>query len=334
MGDKQSAPEEVTGYQVVLYVGDTKPDEDGHKVVDLTPVELSVESVLEALRQSGVTPADLRSRTVVRVDGDQRKAVAVYAALLGFAGRRLDVTDGDQVVPIAAIEDRVSRLPDAGRPPEPVAQIQVGPVVRADLVCVTPDTGLGPDVVSTIRYAKRVRFVPATGTPRAVAAVSQLAVIAAIRARGGNDRLPYLVEGDEPVAPDDDPTQVVGLCLDTLRRGGVELRRSLRFDDRGALAPRALPTPRQRTLLAAEAVPIEHALVALGATQDPVSGLWHCPRPDRHTNGDANASMKVQKGKTQCFRCDAERVDSLRLAMDVKGFIPDEAADWLLAHVG
>jgi hypothetical protein len=36
------------------------------------------------------------------------------------------------------------------------------------------------------------------------------------------------------------------------------------------------------------------------------------------------------KGQVRCYRCDGERVDSLRLTMDVLGLSPDEAAAWLV----
>jgi hypothetical protein len=205
-------------------------------------------------------------------------------------------------------------------------------VAHPELLSISTTDGLSGDDVSAIRYAKRVRFVPAAQSSPALDAVSQLIILAGLRARGDVDRLPYLVKGDEPVAADGEDG-VVGLCLDTLRRGAVEARRAMRHDDRSQLAPKAELTARQRMLLAASAVPIESVLTWLGASRDESSELWHCPRPERHNHGDANASMRVVRGKTQCFRCDAERVDSLRLVVDTKGMVPDTAAEWLLVEV-
>jgi hypothetical protein len=71
----------------------------------------------------------------------------------------------------------------------------------------------------------------------------------------------------------------------------------------------------------------------LGATT-PDGVLWHCPRPDRHRNGDANASMRVDEQGARCFRCDPEKIDSLRLVADVRGISFDEAADWILSNTG
>ena len=318
-------------YQVCLYVGEAPPVSDGLKAVDLTPARVDADAVLEALVASKLTPADLRARVVVKVGGDARGAVAVYAALLGFAGRRLDVTDGQRVVNAADLEEGARQLKDAGRPETLPAQIQVGPVTHPQLLSIDTRSALSPVSVSAIRFARRVRFVPAAGPSPALDAVAQLVVLAAVRVRGSNDRLPYLVEGTEPAPPEEDPTAVSGLCLDTLRRAGVELRHTLRADDAGEVAEKAAISARQRELMAASAVPVETALTLLGATQDANTGLWHCPRPDRHTHGDANASMRVVRGKVQCFRCDDERVDALRLAMDVLGAVPDEAAEWLLA---
>jgi len=317
-------------YQVCLYVGPEASPVEGMKVVDLTPVELTPDAVLAKLKTSELAPSDLRARVVLKVEGDPYLAVAVYAALMGFAGRRLDVTDGSTLVVVADLESRLRALTDLGKPDPVPVQIQVSPTPHRELPSISAADGLSPADISAIRYAKRVRFAPADGDPAALAAVSQLIILAELRARGDVERLPYLVNGDEPVS-DDDAASAVGLCLDTLRRSAVEVRRSMRTDDRSQLAPKADLTTRQRTLLAASAVPIEKVLSRLGATQDESSGLWHCPRPERHNHGDANASMRVVRGKTQCFRCDQERVDSLRLTMDTKGLVPDDAATWLLA---
>lgn len=319
-------------YQVCLYVGENPPTLEGVKVVDLTPAAAEQEPVLEQLRSSGLTPADLRARVYFLADGDRDKALAVYSALLGFAGRRLDISGGDEIISATDLDNAARSLPDAGRPEEVPDQVQIGAVAHPELPSVVASAALKRPEVSLLRYARRVRFVPLDGEKPALAALSQLIVVAGIRARRENDRLPYLCNGDEPAPTEETANDVIGLCLDTLRRAAVELRRSLRFDDRGAVADALEPSDRQRTLLAAAALPIEETMARLGARQDPETELWHCPRPDRHTNGDANASMKIVKGKVQCFRCDPERVDSLRLVMDTKALSADEAADWLLSN--
>jgi hypothetical protein len=325
----ENARENHDQYQVCLYVGQTPPYMDGVKVIDLTPESVTEEAVLGRLRESGLTAADMRSKVFVLADCDPGMAVAVYGALLGFAGRRLDFSDG-QVTPVDAAElDRSARnLADSGKPENPPAQVQVSPNPHPSLLTISTTTPLTPDDVSMVRYARRVRL--AAPLDSTAASIAQLLIVAAIRARGGTDRLPYLVKGDEPEAPEDDPTAVVGLCLDTLRRAAADLRRGPRVEG-DTLVDKAALTPRQRTLLAASAVPVEEALHRLGAAQDEESGLWHCPRPDRHTHGDANASMRVVNGRVRCFRCDQERIDSLRLVMDVKRLLPDEAAEWLLS---
>jgi hypothetical protein len=312
-------------YQVCLYVGSQPPALDDVKVVDLTPASLDADAVLAPIKASGLTPADLRARVFFLADGDRDKALAVYAALLGFAGRRLDLSTGGGFVVAADFEASARRLPDAGRPSDPIDHLQLGAVTHPVIRSIAVADALTPDDVSAVRFARRLRFVPADNP---IAALAQLIAVAAIRSRrDGTDRLPYLCAGDEPLA--EDPAAIVGTCLDTLRRAGVELRRSLRSDDRGALVDRLDASPRQLRLLAGADLPIEATLVRLGAKDDPETGLWHCPRPGRHTNGDAHASMKVIKGKTQCFRCDSERVDSLRLTMDSLTLSADEAAAWL-----
>lgn len=316
-------------YQVCLYVGDAPPVLDGVKVVDLTPASLDQDAILAALRSSELAPSDLRAKAVFSVeptdDPDRtRLAVATYAAAVGFAGRRLDVAVGTDLIDAEALDAAGRRLPDSGKPDPSPDHIQVG-AEHPEIETVSI-AGADPLAVAKVRYARRVRFVPASDP---LGALTQLLALSSVRARDGQDRFPFLVEGDEPALTPETASEAVGVCLDTLRRAASELRRTLRSDNREALAEQAPLDARRRALLAASGVPIENTLSRLGANQDLDTSMWHCPRPERHAHGDANASMRVAKGKVRCYRCDAEHVDSLRLVMDAKGFTPDEAADWL-----
>jgi hypothetical protein len=129
--------------------------------------------------------------------------------------------------------------------------------------------------------------------------------------------------------PQEDFAQVVGICLDTLRFVGIETRNADRLEYSADLVPVVPLTPHQNLLLERALDSISKTMVYLGASMDPETELWHCPRPQRHSNGDKNASMHVEENFTQCFRCDSEKIDSLRLVMDTLNFTPDEAADWL-----
>jgi hypothetical protein len=317
-------------YQVCLYCGGSAPAIEGVKVVDVTPASSATDDVVASVESSSLTPADLRARVLFAVDDtsdpqEVRRAVAAYAAWVGFAGRRLDVACGPEVVSADALDAHVSSLADAGKPEVPVEQVQIG-ASRDDDLPVVGQSGIDPATVSALRYARRVRFVPAGS---ASDAISGFLVVAGVRQRGDQDRFPYLVDGTEPVALPEEGT--VGLCLDDVRRRAQELRRSRRSDNRDALADKEPLDARRRKLLAASANEISSTLSRLGVVQDEETELWHCPRPSRHTHGDANASMRVVKGRVKCFRCDAERIDSLRLVMDVTSMTVDEAADWLLS---
>ena len=317
-------------YQVCLYVGTKQPTIDDVKVVNLTPTELTADAITVVLQSSGLSPSDLRSKVVFMADPGAdavREAIAVYAALCGYAGRRVDITVGDDVLDAAALDAKLRTLADAGKPESAIDHVQFG-VAHDVLPSVLPGAGLSDAQVGLLRFARRVRFVPVNDV---LGALTQFIAIAAIRARGDQDRFPYLVEGNEPVVEPDATSDIVGVCLDELRRAASDVRRHQRFDNREALAEHEDLDERRRRLLAASAQPIEEVMARLGASLDEEHDLWHCPRPDRHSNGDANASMRIQRGKVRCYRCDAERVDSLRLVMDTLDLTPDEAADWLLA---
>lgn len=340
-------------YQVCLYVGPQAPTLDGVRVVNLTPTEHTSDGVIAALRSAELTPADLRSRVLFVADGGNEYRTAtlmVYSALLGFAKRRIDVAfaiDGE-AIPMDEFDARVRKMPVMERPETPADTAQVGGEARTDLTYLDANSAMSAGGAATIRFARRLRFVPPAAT---ALALPQLVAIAALRARGQMDKLPLLCDGTEP-APEG-VTDAAGVCLDTLRRAGEEIRRGLRSDTRDALAPRLEENPNFR-LAEADAIPVERTLVRLGArskiiemaakpgTPEHAQGttipteVWHCPRPDRHTHGDANPSSRiVTKGETtlfQCFRCDPERVGSLRLVMDTLGKTGAEAANWLLNH--
>lgn len=314
-------------YQVCLHLGPATDLGPNVKAVDLTPAAPTADSVLEALRGSSLAPADMRSRVLVQLGQDGPTSALLYAALIGFAGRRLDVSFQGQSHLLADLDANLRALPDAGRPEEAINQVQIGGPARTDmpyLPAIDPNNRVA---VSIVRYAKRVRLV-VSGDP--LTAVLQLVAVSALR-RGKVDRLPFLVVGEEPAPTEDAPLAEAGICLDTLRRNAEDLRRSLRSDNRDSLAPAQEPTARSKRLDAAGNIDIETVLTRLGSKIGEAGEDWHCPRPERHTNGDQNASMKVTRGRVRCYRCDPERIDALRLVMDVLRVSPDEAADWLLS---
>ena len=317
------ALKEVRPYALVMYISGA-PKIESSRAVDITP-RLDPDSPLEhpvlvALRASGVTPSDVRSRVLVKFpqEIDAPSMLSIYAALCGFANRRLDVTFGDGDVIDTNTLDATSRsLEDRGRPGQVSEIVQCGAPSDSLAFVVGP---IGVAEAEVLRYAKRVRMVP---LPDPAAALAQFIAISAVRSRGDQDRLPLLnTEAHLGVEDDSD------IDLDDLRKKAIEIRRLYRTDDRSALAPRSTLAAYQKDLLTAASLQVEAVMVALGSTT-PGGGVWHCPRPHRHTHGDAIPSMRVESSRARCFRCDAEWVDPVRLTADVKGCTFDEAADWL-----
>lgn len=308
-------------YQVVVTFGDVAADLSEVRVAALPAAgALDVPEVAEdgavshrfidAFREAGLTPSDMRSRVLFVADeaASVPEAVAAYALTCFFAGRRVDFRFNNEFTFASPIDERGRNLADNGRPAEPADE------VVADDIASLLSTAAG---VTDVRYARRVRLNPTA--PLHHALVTFLAV-SAVRARGNTERLPLIAEGD------------VVVDTDVFRRAAAQLRRSARAIDPSSIAERAPGSARSRTMLLAQTVPAPAAMLALGAVS-PGNGFWHCPRPERHTNGDANASMRVEPARVRCFRCDAESVDVVRLAADVKGLSFTEAAEWLLADV-
>ena len=319
---------ETTSYGIVLTCGTDRTPPGDHKVVDITPTEATQDAVIAALESSGLTAADLRTQIlVVFGNTSAQDLLAVYATLLGFAGRRLHVALDGKVFDTVAFDAAVRTIEDAGQPPMELLHVQVGPEGRTDLPIVPFSHLSSPKGASMLRYTKRVRLVV---PPDPLDAVRQFVAVAGLRARGQTERLPYLVQGDEPAATEETYRQPIGVDLESFRRAGIALRKRARGDDRGAIVDKVELTARQRRLVEAAAVPVGQTMQRLGARYNEQEDAWHCPRPDRHTNGDQNPSMRVKADKVRCGRCDRERVDSLRLIMDTLTVTPDEAADWLL----
>jgi hypothetical protein len=307
------------GYEVVLYMGKNKPKLDGiAAIIELNPLSAAQEDILDAITKSDLSPADLRARTLLLVDefADRTIASALYAALVGFAGRRLDFSTGAEPVSAALLHAAGTSAEDQGKPDELLEHVLVGRSAGS----LDPTQALSVEDVTRIRFARRVTLEPVgTGVSTSL---TQLIVTAAIRVRNGADYFPTYSDSDGTLVD-----------LDALRRAGSEHRRSIRTDFRDAIAPNQPTSERQNRLIAASLLSMEDTLHLLGSTQSPESGFWRCTRPDRHRNGDANPSMRIVDGKIRCFRCDTEPVDPLRLVVDTLNLSPDAAADMLTKNL-
>lgn len=322
-------------YQICLYMG-LKPDFPATVFVNITPEDDSPESVLTAIESSGLTAADLRTRTLFICDNSRSIASAMtYAALIGFAGRRLDFTTlvGDQVKEIvvaSSLHNVASGLEGLEPATDPINWVQVG-VGLETVRSIMFGSELSVQDITDFRSARRCRV--AIDELKAYDLLTALVTVSAFRVRNGADRLPFLVESGftplETIGEDGEPI-IIGIDLDILRRSGGDLRRAKRLDDRNALVEPVNQGMRIERLSKAAAMPVEIALALLGSTMQSDTELWHCPRPQRHRNGDANASMKVADGKIRCLRCDPEPVDGLRLVCEVRNLSPDDAANLLL----
>lgn len=310
---------ESRGYQVCLFMGRQAPTIEGTAVIPLFTEGPSTEEIEEVLRVSGLTPSDLRARTLFMVDSADVVAVlSLYSFLIGFCGRRLDVAVKDEVIDASALHDAASRLPDSGKPEIP-HEFMVAGEQSAEFPYVDSGSELTPDDVSAVKYARKVLLARPSDVRSAVV---EFLAVSGLRFRNNSDRLPFLatVPGEE-------------VDLDSLRRAGGEMRRSIRTDNRNSVVAPVDLTERQARWLAAASSAMPAVLERLGSVQNEDTELWRCPRPERHTNGDANPSMKVTDNMVRCFRCDAEPVDALRLVMDSRELTPDEAAAWLSSAV-
>lgn len=322
---------ELADYVLAIRLPGAPPAPEGIKTVDFVPGDGDIVSAtIDGLQASGLVAADFRAR-VIFMASDGPECLIPYAALCGFAGRRIDAYAGGVVMPFSRLAEKGTDFPDAGRPDEFLIWGQVGgPDVeglRTVQLVPTAQGPVSPEAASVIRYAARLRMVPPDSARDALA---MFILIAALRRRA-DDRFPYLSTGTEPVPETkDDPRQ--GVDLELIRRTAAQYREELRAARPETEIVDPVPvSPRNRRLAEANAVEIGTVLRRLGSTPD-ADGRWHCPRPDRHSNGDDNPSMKVYgHNRTRCQRCDAEKIGPLKLVIDVLGVTPDEAAAFILS---
>jgi len=309
------------GYQLYLYVSDEPmPAVSDASLANLTPKGSDPEAVLQAITAAGLTAADLRTRTLfIAGSGPVERAVAVYAAVCGFAGRHLDLSDLDEVTDVRSIHEPLLFPADTPRP-ESVPESML--FSAEDVV-----NGLDPAALPLVHFAKKVVLGASVSVATTLEA---LVMLAALRRRGPVEKFPLLLPANTALPEGDLDAGL--LDLDALRRSGAQLRRDRRIDDRATIVDRVEPSARALRLVEAAVLPLEGVLARLGSACDEATGFYRCPRPERHRNGDATPSARLAEHGFRCFRCDAEQVDALRLVMDVKGFGPDAAAEWLLSH--
>jgi len=308
-------------YQVVLYVGKNIPSLEGVSVVNITPKAESMESIVDAIKSAELTAADLRAKTLLVVEEiGIELALKIYSMVIGFAGRRINISVDGQIIDAASLNHFGVISKDAGKPEETVE------VVELERESFSFNEELDPVTVSKLRYAKKC-ILPATLTLKE--SLELFVRAAGYRVRNNGDHLPTMKISESNAANEEENY----LDFNEYRKMGNELRRLVKTDDRGAVVERITPTERDILLEQAAKLPIEVALMYLGSYSDETGELWRCPRPERHRNGDLNPSMKINEEKVRCYRCDLEAIDAVRIIMDSLDVTPDEACKIIVSEL-
>lgn len=277
------------------------------------------EDIAAAISSSSITVDDMRSSAAVVVDTnvDQAVLAAAYTFVAALAGRWLSIVVDGAAFDVVALSESVLSRPRS-RPSNTDKLLSVG-FISDDIDHVVlggTDIPAMNAAMNRIQYAKEVQIAPA---PSPVALVATLVTVADLRRRPGLER-PGTFVGDTVVE------------LSEFRQLATPLRGSSK--PQSELAP-ALPlTARQERLIAADKLSMEEVLDLLGARRGPEhKQVWHCSRPNRHTNGDRVPSMRIKEGQVRCMRCDGEPLGPVRLTADTLAITVDEAADYLLEHL-
>lgn len=303
-------------------------------VIHLEMKENTPSYALDLIKQCGITSADLRTKTLFVPDpSNPLGSVLLYSALTGFAGRYLDYVQESEVVEASATHRFLKKVANQVELElESQQWLQVGSPYPG-ITAIPYGFELGDKEIADIKNSKKVRL--ALAGLDSSEALNLLITLCGIRSKEKTERMPYVILDPSLPWEEDDVTEigkknVNGFDLEDLRKQGGELRRNSRIDKRDALVQPEPVRDEYIFLQQASEYPVEKVLIKLKTKQNPETELWHCPRPNRHKNKDANASTKVMDGKVRCFRCDAEPVDSLRLVMDCLQLDPHQAAEFIL----
>jgi hypothetical protein len=157
---------------------------------------------IAVLNATGLTAGDVRSRILVLLDATvpADRAVVSYAVFSAFCGRRLDVAFAAALTTLSSDDTAARNLPVAARPDVRAELVVVAdhPVSHPDLAdaVLVPSHGWTPEQVATLRWARRV-VLDVNADP--VQAIRDFVTLAAVRARGDQDRFPHLLAADGAV---------------------------------------------------------------------------------------------------------------------------------------
>lgn len=299
-----------------LHLGDVTDAGESYKTVDLNLEDnLTPDAVTEALIGANVQPVDIKTQATLDISGaSSADVVGLVSFFHGASGRwirlRIDGADLDS-----------RKLAQAF--PRPTKRM------NSDLSFLyAGDTG---DIARGVQRVFDARRLYVTLPENPTQAAGYFLALSGLRTTKDRARLPFLVA--EAVTEEPDRANLGSSQPLDFRSAGSSFRAGQRLQAELALLPKeeSVTTPRQDILVKASQVDIEKVMQALPKSRTEDGQKWHCPRPERHTNGDRNPSMRIDANMTRCFRCDGEWVDSLRITVDSTGMSPDQAASWLLS---
>jgi len=312
----------ITNYAVSIHANPLNISNSG-KNFNLELPSFDISGAVEALQNSGLTLEDLRSKSCCYLYTNTPETLLIYVTASIFAGRWLDFYLDNTLVDAMQVETTARKL----IPVTPPTERELDYLVYSEKLLPPPAKSLQfenllSDDIQLISYTKNLVY--ALNSKSLLENILNVITISTLRNRNGFSRMPNL---STTVEISDD-----NINLENLRRMVQEYRKSKKLGNREAVINNFEVTdPRVKYLEQASLTSIEIVLGKLGAKQNKDTFMYHCPRPNRHSNGDRTPSTKVTEGKVQCMRCDSEKVDALRIVMDTLNLSPDDAALWILS---
>ena len=358
-------------YQLLIHFGDNILELPNCNIFNLGYSE-NLEKLRNAIKDSGISAADLRSKTLLILDSKYNlDNILLYSFMIGFSGRRLDVFNSNKVIEGASLNHFGLISKDNGKPNTNVEELIL---TDNEIEKIDQFQNKDIDFISKIRYNKKCYLLLENN----IIDLTFFIKIASLRIRNNADHFPYLIKNSNDWAhivekvnnsnlkkesiTEESSLENTGNDIDDdhlgnsndnedriskinaeeavipiynpedYRKLGNELRREIKIDNRNTIVEKNNLSPRIEELSQLANLNIEEALKYLGSYPDSEGIYWRCPRPERHNNGDLNPSMKINEGKVRCYKCDNEEIDTLRLLMDTLLISTDDAAKILRSN--
>ena len=301
-------------YDVEISVNSKKPKFGTGSIfyIDIDDINL----IEDCFIKSEIKPIDLKSKVIISFDQriDKKILLSLYSFLVGMSGRRLDFGYDSNVVNVDLFYKMSLKVVDSGKNEDIPERVTVGTKTNSSDLIIDYKSEITPEIAAQIRYSKELLIRESKDNSNND--LLNFIIISSIRVKNKAENMPFFIESDGNEVD-----------LDSFRKRGSEMKKTIKSDDRSEIVDKLPLTKRQESIIESDSANMEKVLLYLNSTHNEETGFWRCTRPENHKNGDANPSMVLAENRSRCFRCDTEDIGPVRILVDTLKISPDDAVE-------